>query len=238
MENLPPTNDVSSSTFWAMVRKELKHRKTIKDAQEAKVRDRQHFKSLGVGLGDFDYAIKQLLAKDNGEGMIESLRRRKRYLTHLGLPQGTQFNLFDEPKAKPENQSRLDKAYNGGGAAVILGLTEAENPFTEGADDYFEWLRGFRETEEEINKADREMAEADKDDSTDDAAEGTLPAKPKTRGKGAAANDPDADRAGDAEAEEPSGDATPPKAAPKRRGRPPNPDAPKASKRSRTRGRK
>lgn len=227
------TNGVDSPTFWAFVRRELKHREKIDDARKAKRADRLHAKSLGVDLGDFDWAIKQMLAKDGGEGLIESLRRRKQYLNHLKVPAGTQFSLFDEPKPKAERIPSHEQAYRGGQAAAIMSLSEKENPKPPGSEEFNEWLRGYRDAEAEANEADKFLDQAEKDDAagaTDEAAKGTKPMKPRAK-KAAAGNGVDASAANG---------ASPPKkrgrpkkeagteAPPKKRGRPAKAAAPTA----------
>lgn len=182
-----PSNLVSRSMMFALMREEARLEGALKTARAALGGHRKRVKSYGLKVRNY-LAIYQLFnSSDGGDEYLQDLREQKRMISLLDLPAGHQFSLLDDVDIEVRAAQRQDdpKAYKAGVRAYIAGEAEKECPHAANTVEGQEWLEGYRMAERLCaeGKKDLDAMDAGKPD-RGEAARGTLPADPpKKRGR-------------------------------------------------------
>lgn len=116
----------------------------LKAARDAKKKLRSHFKLRGVDLEQMDLAIAE---KEREDGTtVDNLRTFKRYCEFLGLPIGSQMQLFDSPQGNGvSHETILKKAHSDGYERGVMGKNLDTQAYPEMTPEGQEHMRGWNE---------------------------------------------------------------------------------------------
>lgn len=179
------TNGMTESAMRALVHKELKFRRERDDLKEQHKASRNHVKTYGIDLKNFDAAINELLAEDGGSRFVAKLAEQHRLMKLLDLPVAKNFAAGDqlalpleEPKLNGKAQT-FSAAFRRGANAHLGGFEESDNPHNVNTPEGQDWLEGYRYGVDQLKRGLEDIKMMDKGENPADpgAAKGTIPAR-------------------------------------------------------------
>lgn len=179
------TNGMTESAMRALVHKELKFRRERDDLKEQHKASRNHVKTYGIDLKNFDAAIKELLSDDGGSRFVAKLAEQHRLMKLLDLPVAKKFAAgdqmalpLDEPKNKGKAQT-VSAAFKRGANAHLSGYEETDNPHNINTPEGQDWLEGYRYGVDQLKVGLEDIKVMDKGENPAEpgAAKGTIPAR-------------------------------------------------------------
>lgn len=175
------TNGVTEAALRALVHGDLKFVRQIKALRDARKAHRSHIKTYGIELEDFDAAVKQMNAEDDGELFVRKLEAKHKLMSMLGLQVAKRFAAGDQMKLPLDEPKKnvKSKAFRSGEAANLLGLDESDVPHNLNTEEGQDWVAGFRHSESMVKKGsdDLKLLEKGEDPDNPKAAKGTLPSR-------------------------------------------------------------
>lgn len=191
MSETPFSEGMTEAALRALAHKELQFRKKQKEVADAKKSHRNHIKTFGVDLKDFDAAIEQMLAEDGGDLFVKKLASKHRLMKLLDLPVAKRFAAGDqlaldleETSKKNDRRNGVSKQFRDGARSHIDGLEEKDNPHAVNSEEGQDWLEGYRYSADLCTVGLKELDRIVKLLPPEgEAARGTLPAKPPRASK-------------------------------------------------------
>lgn len=177
--------EITEPVLRALAHEELKHRRRREDLKAAHKSARNHVKTLGIDLKDFDQVIKQLLADDGGDAFVSKLSKQHALMKLLDMPVAKRFAAtnqmelpFAEAKEEARNTNGVSKHFRLGAIAHLEGKEESDLPFSANTPEGQDWLEGYRHNVALCTSGSKEMERIKKGlPKEGEAARGTLPAK-------------------------------------------------------------
>lgn len=154
-----PTNGPDREEFLFMVGQIARANEALKAARDAKKKLRSHFKLRGVDLEQMDLAIAE---KEREDGTtVDNLRTFKRYCEFLGLPIGSQMQLFDSPQGNGvSHETILKKAYADGYERGVMGKNPDTQAYPEMMPEGQEHMRGWSDGQDVLKAKFVRLSEA------------------------------------------------------------------------------
>lgn len=179
------TNGLTEAALRALVHKELKFRRKRDDLKEEHKASRNHVKTYGIDLKNFDAAIKELVADDGGSRFVAKLAEQHRLMKLLDLPVAKNFAAGDQlalPLDEPKNNGKaqtVSAAFKRGANMHLGGFEETDNPHNINTPEGQDWLEGYRYGVASLKKGIEDIKLMDKGENPDnpEAAKGTIPAR-------------------------------------------------------------
>ncbi len=185
MSETPFSEGMTEAALRALAHKELQFRKKQQEVADGKKAHRNHVKTFGVDLKDFDAAIAQMLAEDGGDLFVKKLASQHRLMKLLDLPVAKRFAAGDQLKLdleetgkKNDRSNGVSKQFRDGARSHIDGLEEKDNPHAANSEEGQDWLEGYRYSVDLCTVGSKELDRILKGlPKEGEAAKGTLSAK-------------------------------------------------------------
>lgn len=178
---------LTEAALRALAHKELQFRRKQQEVSDAKKSHRNHVKTFGIDLKDFDAAIAQMLAEDGGDLYVKKLAAQHRLMKILDLPVAKRFAAGDQlaldletAENKNDRRNGVSKQFRDGCRAHMDGAEEGDNPHAINSSEGQDWLDGYRYSVDLCSTGSKELQRILKGDPKQgEAAKGTLAVKPR-----------------------------------------------------------
>lgn len=158
-------NEWTEDMILALLREKHVLEEKKKAAMDAVKKHHSRAKSLGILVRDYKQVYKLKFADDPAEEQdryMRGLRQQRRLAQLAGVKVGHQFNLLDavDIEKQMDDEDAETRAYELGARAYMDVKDENDdNPHSPSTALGQEWLRGFRDTEERVNRGRKSVEE-------------------------------------------------------------------------------